>query len=106
MKTKWLRSWITFPLFPFLFSLGYGVAAAQPYPSKPIRVISPFPPGGSVDLVARMFAPKLSDLLGQQVIVDDRPGASGNIGTELAARAAPDGYTLLINTIPFVANAN
>jgi tripartite-type tricarboxylate transporter receptor subunit TctC len=86
--------------------LGYGVASAQPYPSKPIRVISPFPPGGSVDLVARMFAPKLSELLGQQVIVDDRPGASGNIGTELVARAAPDGYTLLINTIPFVANAN
>jgi tripartite-type tricarboxylate transporter receptor subunit TctC len=59
-----------------------------------------------VDLVARMFAPKLGELLGQQVVVDDRPGASGNIGTELAARAAPDGYTLLINTIPFVANAN
>jgi tripartite-type tricarboxylate transporter receptor subunit TctC len=103
---KLSRSWITFSLFPFLFSLGCGVASAQPYPSKPVRVISPFPPGGSVDLVARMFAPKLTELLGQQVVVDDRPGASGNIGTEIVARSAPDGYTLLINTIPFVANAN
>jgi len=83
-----------------------GVAAAQtaPYPLKPVRVIVPFPPGGSVDLVARMIAPGLGDALGQQVILDNRTGASGNIGAELAARAAPDGYTLMVHTIPFVAN--
>ena len=75
------------------------------FPTKPIRMISPFPAGGSVDLVARMIAAKLPEFIGQQVVVENRSGASGNIGTEAAARAAPDGYTLLINTIPFVANA-
>jgi tripartite-type tricarboxylate transporter receptor subunit TctC len=68
-------------------------------------MISPFPAGGSVDLVARMIAAKLPEFIGQQVVVENRSGASGNIGTEAVARAAPDGYTLLVNTIPFVANA-
>jgi len=77
----------------------------EAYPSKPIRMISPFPAGGSVDLVARLIAAKLPEFIGQQVVVENRSGASGNIGTEAAARAAPDGYTLLVNTIPFVANA-
>jgi tripartite-type tricarboxylate transporter receptor subunit TctC len=79
--------------------------AQESYPVKPIRIISPFPAGGSVDLVARMVAAKLPELIGQQVVVENRSGASGNIGTEVVARAAPDGYTLLLNTIPFVANA-
>ena len=84
-----------------------GPAQAQTdgYPNRALRLISPFPPGGSVDLVARMIAAGLPEHLGQQVVVENRSGASGNIGTELAARAAPDGYTLLVNTIPFVANA-
>ena len=69
-------------------------------------MIVAFPPGGSVDVVARLVAPKLSEGLGQPVVVDNRSGASGNIGTELAARAKPDGYTLLTHTIPFVANAH
>jgi tripartite-type tricarboxylate transporter receptor subunit TctC len=83
-----------------------GVAPAQTdnFPTRPVRVISPFPAGGSVDLVARMVAVKLTEVLGQQVVVENRSGASGNIGTEVVARAAPDGYTLLVNTIPFVAN--
>ncbi|HTE14389.1 MAG TPA: tripartite tricarboxylate transporter substrate binding protein [Burkholderiales bacterium] len=80
-------------------------ASAQPFPAKPVRIIAPFPPGGSVDVFARILAPKLSESLGQQIIIDNRSGASGNIGTELAARAAPDGYTLLANTLPFVTNS-
>src|SRR5687767_441246 len=71
-------------------------AAQQVYPSKPIRLIVPFPPGGSIDPVARMLAPKLTESWGQQVIVDNRPGANGAIGTEILAKAAPDGYTLIL----------
>ena len=77
---------------------------AQAYPSKPIRVIVPFPPGGSVDTVARLLSPRLGESLGQQMVVENRSGASGNIGMEQAARAAPDGYTLVINTNPLVTN--
>ena len=79
-------------------------AAAQNYPTKTIRLVSPFPPGGSVDVVGRLVAAKLSEQFGQQVIVDNRSGASGNIGTELVANAPPDGYTLIIQTLPLVVN--
>jgi tripartite-type tricarboxylate transporter receptor subunit TctC len=79
-------------------------AFAADYPTKPVRIITPFPPGGSVDLVARLVGTDLSKQLGQQVVVDNRTGASGIIGTELAKNAAPDGYTLLVNTLPFVTN--
>ncbi len=79
-------------------------AFAADYPTKPIRIVSPFPPGGSVDLVARLVGADLSKALGQQVVIDNRSGASGMIGTELAAKSAPDGYTLLVNTLPFVTN--
>src|SRR5262245_23552034 len=95
-----LRLWT----FAFLVWAACATAVAQDYPTRPVRLISPFPPGGSVDLIARMVAVKLSENLGQQVVVENRSGASGNIGTEVVARAAPDGYTLLVNTIPFVAN--
>ncbi|MGZ8198292.1 MAG: Bug family tripartite tricarboxylate transporter substrate binding protein [Burkholderiales bacterium] len=81
------------------------VALAQTgYPAKPIRIISPFPPGGSVDTVARLLANDLSKPLGQQIVVDNRSGASGNIGMELAKNAPPDGYTLVLNTMPLVTN--
>ena len=72
------------------------VVFAQTYPSKPIRLIVPFPPGGGTDLIARNIAHKLGENLGQQIIVDNRAGAAGNLGTELAAKSAPDGYTLLL----------
>jgi len=85
-------------------ALAAGTVVAQNYPSKPLRLVSPFPPGGSVDVVGRLLAAKLSESLGQQVVVDNRSGASGVIGTELVMNSAPDGYTLLINTIPFVSN--
>jgi tripartite-type tricarboxylate transporter receptor subunit TctC len=82
-----------------------GLACAQTaYPAKPIRIISPFPPGGSVDTVARLLANDLAKPLGQQIVVDNRSGASGNIGMELAKNAVPDGYTLVLNTLPFVTN--
>src|SRR4051812_39275925 len=84
------------------------VAAAQAfaaeYPTKPVRIIAPFVPGGSVDLIARLLEIDLGKPLGQQIIVDNRGGASGNIGTEIAKNAPPDGYTLLLNTLPFVTN--
>jgi tripartite-type tricarboxylate transporter receptor subunit TctC len=70
-------------------------ASAQGYPSKPVRLIVPFPPGGSTDLVARSIMPKLGDLLGQPIVLEYKGGAGGSIGTAEAARAAPDGYTLL-----------
>jgi tripartite-type tricarboxylate transporter receptor subunit TctC len=93
--------------------LGAAIPAAQfaaaqtaAYPSKPVHVILPFPPGGSVDTVARLVMPRVAESLGQQFLIENRSGASGNIGTEYAARAAPDGYTLMVNTIPFVANSH
>ncbi|MEO8443149.1 MAG: tripartite tricarboxylate transporter substrate binding protein [Betaproteobacteria bacterium] len=83
---------------------GAGFAQTDNYPSKPIRLVAPFPPGGSVDIVGRIVGARLSQLVGQQVVIDNRSGASGNIGMEQVARAAPDGYTLAINTLPFVTN--
>lgn len=75
------------------------IAHAQAFPTKPVRIIVAFPPGGGTDIVARILAGKLADAWGQQAIVDNRAGASGVIGTELAARAAPDGYTWLLGTM-------
>jgi tripartite-type tricarboxylate transporter receptor subunit TctC len=84
----------------------FAAAQTEVYPARPVRLIVAFPPGGSVDAVARVLGPPLSASLGQPVVIENRSGASGNIGTELAARAKPDGYTLIIHTIPFVANAH
>jgi len=77
---------------------------AQTYPTKPVRWIVPFPPGGSVDGVARRLGPPLAASLGQQVVLDNRSGASGNIASELVARAPADGYTVMSHTVPFVVN--
>ena len=73
--------------------------AAQTYPARPIRFIVPFPPGGNVDLIARIIGHKLSDVLGKQVVIDNRVGAAGIIGTEMAAKAPSDGYTMLMGSI-------
>lgn len=70
--------------------------AAQNYPNRPIRMVVPFPPGGAVDVIGRVVAPALSERLGQQLVIDNRGGANAIIGTDIAAKAAPDGYTLLI----------
>jgi tripartite-type tricarboxylate transporter receptor subunit TctC len=76
-----------------------GVALAQTaYPVKPLRLIAPFPPGGTTDVLSRLVAQKLSDTLGRQVVVENRPGAGGNIGHEAAAKAAPDGYTIVMSS--------
>ena len=87
----------------FLLSLS-GPLAAQTYPNQPIKMISPFPPGGSVDITARLIAEPLGGELGTRIVIDNRSGASGNIGMETAAHAAPDGYTIVLNTIPLVTN--
>ena len=83
-------------LFAAALSVVAQPAVGQPYPAKPVRMISPFPPGGGTDAVARVIAQALSDTLGQQVVVDSRGGANGVIGTELAAKSAADGYVLLL----------
>ena len=79
-------------------------AGAQGYPSQPIRMIAPFPPGGSVDIMARLISEPLARELGGKIVIDNRTGASGNIGMEAAARAKPDGYTIVLNTIPLATN--
>ena len=88
-----------------LLLLGFTFAAAQPYPNRPIRIVAPFPAGGGLDLVSRALGQRLSAALGQSVIIDNRAGADGMIGTEQVARATPDGYALLISsTGPMVIN--
>lgn len=82
------------------------VACAQSYPAKPIRLIVPFPPGGSTDTLGRLLASRLSESLGQQVIVDNRAGAGGTLGTDIVAKSAADGYTLLFGGIGLTINAS
>jgi tripartite-type tricarboxylate transporter receptor subunit TctC len=80
--------------------------AQEDYPNKPIRIVVPFPPGGSIDMVARMVGQKLSQELKQPVVVDNRPGASGNIGMDHVAKSAPDGYTLVMAPFSIATNAH
>src|SRR3954466_7212775 len=81
-----------------------GAAPAQTYPTKPVRLIVPFPPGGSNDIVGRLMAQELTDKLGKQVVVDNRGGAGGVLGTEIAASADPDGHTLLMISVAYAFN--
>lgn len=88
-----------FKYFALLFAAVAATALAQPYPNRPVRIITPYPPGGGVDATARIIGQALSEELKQQFIIDNRPGASGRIGTDVAAHAAPDGYTILLGNV-------
>jgi len=85
-------------------ALASSLAPAQTYPSKPIRVIVPFAPGGGTDILTRIMSPRLSEALKQQIVVDNRPGAGSQIGTEVVAKSAPDGYTILMVDTAFETN--
>jgi tripartite-type tricarboxylate transporter receptor subunit TctC len=88
-----------------LLLAGSGAHAQSPYPTKPVRLIVPFPAGGQTDIITRTFALKLTEAFGQPVVVDNRPGAAGTIGTEIAVRANPDGYSLVMVSTSYAANA-
>src|ERR1044071_1867837 len=86
-------------LFAASLSTVQAFAQTEPYPSRPVRMVIPFAPGGASDFIGRILQPKLAGELGQQVVVDNRPGASGGIGIETAATATPDGYTFLLGNV-------
>ena len=90
---------VSLALTAVLSTASITVATAQNYPVKPVRVIVPYPPGGTSDILTRLLGAKLTESWGQQVLTDNRTGAGGNIGAELTARAAPDGYTLMLTDI-------
>jgi tripartite-type tricarboxylate transporter receptor subunit TctC len=93
-------------LFLLAAALLSGTAAAQTYPSQPIRFVVPFTPGTGMDIIARQVGPRLTERLGQPVVVENRPGASGNIGADIVAKAAPDGHTIMVgaNTLVIAAH--
>lgn len=96
------------PRVPFLLAVVAVLAApaattlAQGYPSRPVRIVVPFTPGTGMDIIARNVGPKLSERIGQPVVIDNRPGASGNLGAELVANATPDGHTMMVSGNPLV----
>jgi tripartite-type tricarboxylate transporter receptor subunit TctC len=99
------RSSISLSLVTCALCLGYGGALAQPYPSKPIRIVVPFTPGSASDILSRLIGPKMSEAWGQQVVVDNRPSAGGTVAGEIVARATPDGHTLMLTSSAFAGSA-
>ena len=99
-----IANWLTV-LAAGLAAFGPAVAGAQAYPAKPVRVIVPFPPGGGNDIVGRIVAQRLHEALRETVVVDNRGGAGGTIGTDIVAKAPADGHTMLINNISLAVNA-
>src|SRR5687767_3972262 len=96
-----MRCALAFALAAFAITAGAqttSTSSGQAYPAKPVRLVVPFPPGGTVDISARALAPALSDALGQNIIVDNRGGAAGMVGSALVAKSPPDGYTLLMGS--------
>jgi tripartite-type tricarboxylate transporter receptor subunit TctC len=100
------RWWASLAVAAGCAGIAVAAVAAGAYPVKPIRFIVPYPPGGGVDALARIVAPPLSQRLGQQVVVDNRGGAGGNIGTELASHAVPDGYTIVMGAAALAINVS
>lgn len=96
---KCMLRFIGWALLAVLFAAPEGGALAQTYPSKPIRIVVPFPPGGPADILARIIGQNLAESWGQQAVIDNRAGAGGNIGSEMVAKALPDGYTLLMGFV-------
>jgi len=86
-------------LFAYLLALSSALAWAQDYPSKPVRMVVGFPPGGGTDVVARILQPRLTELLGQTIVIDNRPGATGTVAAGQVAKAAPDGYTIMMGHV-------
>src|SRR4051794_10698335 len=87
-----------------IIACSHGQARGQSYPAKPVRVVIPWPPGGSNDVVGRIVAQKLSETMGQQFVIDNRGGASGVLGAEAVAKSPPDGYTIMIHSATHVSN--
>ena len=100
-----MAAWIRRAIVVSLCALA-GAALAQPYPSKPVRIIVPFAPGGPTDIVARLLGQKLSESLGQQMVIESRAGAGGNVGTAAVAKSPPDGYSVLITSSAFAVNVS
>lgn len=101
MKRVYCAAWIA-----LIAGTGAFVPAHAQYPNKPVRLILPFPPGGGTDTLARILGGKLAEGLGQQVVLDNRPGAGANIGAEIAAKSPPDGYTLLMGNVAHAINVS
>ncbi|HPW84790.1 MAG TPA: tripartite tricarboxylate transporter substrate-binding protein, partial [Rhodoferax sp.] len=93
------RRWAVAGLAALWASTSLGVAAQTTWPTKPVRIVVPFAPGGTTDILARAIAPELSKAFGQQFIVENKAGAGGNLGAEVVAKSASDGYTLLMGTV-------